>query len=78
MIIYTKAHTALEMCLLITFTSVKMIKPFISQKATLSAHWLESPCDEVNDWCDHTDLLHSGIVDLTNLSIVQRLWFNSP
>lgn len=40
----------------------------------IALHWLEAPCDEANQWCGGSDLLHSGRVNLENLAELHTYW----
>jgi len=38
------------------------------------AHWLNTPCDELNDWCDGCDFNHSNKVDINDFAILSENW----
>ena len=40
----------------------------------LMGHWLDSGCNEGNDFCDNTDIDHSGTVDFTDFSLFSNNW----
>ncbi len=42
--------------------------------AFLAEHWLMSPCDEANAYCDGCDLNHSSRVDLVDFAIFSNCW----
>lgn len=42
--------------------------------AFLAAYWLESNCEELNDYCEGCDLDRSGTVDITDLRIFVDSW----
>jgi hypothetical protein len=44
--------------------------------ARFADHWLESPCDESNDWCDGANLDHLGDVNEVDLGLFVDEWLN--
>ena len=44
--------------------------------AHFAAYWLDSPCNESNDWCHGTDLNHADDVDISDLIILAGEWLN--
>ena len=37
-------------------------------------HWLYTDCNDVNDWCEGTDLDHSHAVDFDDFAILAKYW----
>lgn len=44
--------------------------------ARFADHWLESSCDESNDWCDGANLDHLGDVNEVDLGLFVDEWLN--
>lgn len=42
--------------------------------AVLASYWMENNCNELNNWCDGTDLYPSGNVDYLDLSVFTEHW----
>ena len=43
----------------------------------LMGHWLDSGCNEGNDFCDNVDIDHSGAVDFIDFSLFSNNWLAS-
>lgn len=43
-----------------------------------SAQWLNTSCDESNNFCQGGDLNHDGLVDLFDFSELARYWLLEP
>lgn len=46
--------------------------------AMLAGQWLQTGCDELNDWCQKTDVDQSGGVDPIDLTILAENWLGFP
>ena len=44
--------------------------------AQFASHWLESPCNADNNWCDGADLNKLNDVDIIDLGILASEWLN--
>jgi hypothetical protein len=42
--------------------------------AKLAEHWLETPCNELNNWCSGADLDQLGEVDTVDLKLFVEEW----
>ncbi len=42
--------------------------------ARFAAYWLDTPCDQLNDWCSGADLNHSDYVDYVDLGLFVHEW----
>jgi subtilisin family serine protease/Leucine-rich repeat (LRR) protein len=46
----------------------------LQELAAFLSGWLEGSCIEWNDWCNNSDLNHSGTVDFVDFAITGTLW----
>ena len=44
----------------------------------LASRWIESGCNEDNNWCGGTDMDHVDDVNLKDFAVFARLWLQSP
>jgi len=44
--------------------------------AAFAMYWLDSPCNESNNWCDGADLDYYGDVDLEDVKVLAYYWLN--
>jgi hypothetical protein len=42
----------------------------------LASMWLNTDCDESNNFCDHGDLLRDGVVDIKDFGVFARQWLS--
>jgi len=45
--------------------------------AEFALYWLDSPCDEANNWCEGSDLDFLGSVNLDDLRILAYYWLGT-
>lgn len=44
---------------------------------TLASHWLDSGCEESNNYCDRADINRDGVVDFTDYALLSGNWLTS-
>jgi len=45
--------------------------------ALFALYWLDTPCDEGNDWCGGADLDYLGDVDLEDIKVLADYWLDT-
>ena len=56
--------------------NVKACKVNFRIFARFAQHWLETPCDRLNDWCGGADLYQLGDVDSLDLGLFVDEWLD--
>ena len=45
--------------------------------AAFALYWLDTPCNEGNNWCEGADLDYYGDVDLEDVKVLAYYWLNN-